>query len=160
MVYNDCKISKVYKDNKSGRNFVVIYFPNGTKKSTAYARFLVEKNINRILDKHETVDHIDRNFNNDNISNLQILEFKKHVSLDNKRIKNTSVICLWCKKEFVIQGNKIRNRNRRKSGPFCSRKCSGKYGAELQNKRINIASKIEIKREYYYLEKRDVSELV
>lgn len=40
-----------------------------------------------------------------------------------------------CGKEFIIKGNMINNRNRRdkkQSGYFCSKQCSGRYGREIQ----------------------------
>lgn len=48
--------------------------------------------------------------------------------------------CAYCGKYFTISGSKLHNRNRNdrgNSGYFCSRNCSGKYGAELQNGKIN-----------------------
>ena len=91
--------------------------------------------------------------NNTSETILQILNNKKHSSIDRKRIENAKCICAWCGKEFFIEGKKIKDRNRRKSGPFCSKKCIGEYGAELQNKRANIASKKNIERKYFFLEK-------
>ncbi len=42
-------------------------------------------------------------------------------------------------KEFIIPGSKLHDRNRKdkhQSGYFCSRQCSGKYGRDIQLKRI------------------------
>lgn len=42
----------------------------------------------------------------------------------------------------VIEGcrlsNAIQNRKQGKAGPFCSRSCAGKYGANVQNGKIAI----------------------
>lgn len=160
MIYDDCIIKGPYNGEK-GRKVVHIYFPDGRRKVTTLAKYLMEKQLNISLKENETVDHIDRNFNNDIISNFQILDKFTHASLDSKRVKDVIVTCVWCEKEFTIEGKKIKDRNRRKSGPFCSKYCAGKYSAELQNKRTKYADKKEVTREYYYLEKqRDVAELV
>lgn len=156
-MYEDCIIKGIYKE-QDGRDVVHIYFPNGHRKVTSYARYLVEKELNRELNNSETVDHIDRNFNNNSIENLQILNKSEHVSLDNKRIRGTFVRCSWCNKTFYIDGKKIKDRCRKskngdKRGLFCSKKCIGMYGAELQNKRTNKIIGIKIEREYYYLDK-------
>lgn len=53
--------------------------------------------------------------------------------------KDVIVKCTYCGKEFTIQGSKITQRtrpDRLNSGYFCSRTCSGKYGADVQNGRI------------------------
>ena len=43
--------------------------------------------------------------------------------------------CCWCGKEFEFTAKKQRNhKGNRTYGPFCSRKCSGEYGASIQNK--------------------------
>jgi len=47
----------------------------------------------------------------------------------------------------------IRKRNRHKSGPFCSRSCAGKYGAEKQNGRVEELGIQSIERKYFKLKK-------
>lgn len=95
----------------------------------------MENYLGRYLEKGETVDHIDGNYLNNDISNLQVLQLKDHATLDVIRNKDVIVNCTYCGKEFVIQGSKLNYRNRRdkrQSGYFCSRSCSGKYNREIQ----------------------------
>lgn len=111
----------------------------------SYPRYLMEIHLNRHLTKKEQIDHIDGNPLNNDISNLQILNFKEHQSLDVLRNKDIVVKCTYCGKEFIIPGSKLNFRNRKdrnQSGYFCSRTCSGKYGADIKNKRI-VPKKID-----------------
>lgn len=136
MVYLDVK--KVYgpylaKDN---RLRVVLLFNDNHKQTISYPKYLIEKYFDRYLAKDEQVDHIDGNPLNNDISNLQILPFKEHQKLDALRNKDVTAKCKYCGKEFIIKGNSLRNRNRsdrHQSGYFCSKRCSGKYGSEIQN---------------------------
>ena len=96
----------------------------------------MEKHLDRYLEEDETIDHIDGNFLNNEISNLRILSRKEHTTNDALRNKDIIVKCIYCGKEFTIKGETLHNRNRKdrgQSGYFCSRQCSGKYGAEIQN---------------------------
>ncbi len=111
------------------------------KKSTSisYPKYLMEKYLNRKLLENETVDHIDRNPLNNNLSNLRIIDRKKHAKEDALRNKDVIVKCSYCRKEFIIKGDKIRYRirpDKLNTGYFCSRTCSGKYGTDIQNGRI------------------------
>lgn len=122
---------------------------NGKQRRMSYPKFLMEIHLGRTLDIDETIDHIDKNPLNNEISNLQILSRAQHSALDIKRVKDTEATCIWCNASFVIKGSAIRNRNRKTASGFCSRKCSGQYGAELQNNRTNQLGPIEIERWYY-----------
>ncbi len=148
MIYENCKIYGPY-DGEKGRKIIQIIFPDSKSKTPAFARYLMEIKINRYLEDYEQVDHIDKNFLNDDEENLQILKIGEHQSLDILRISDVSVNCVYCGKEFSIKGNKIKDRNRKSSGPFCSRECGGRYGAEKQNGRIEKLENIKVERSYY-----------
>ncbi len=44
--------------------------------------------------------------------------------------------CPMCKKEFELEGRKLKdatqNQKRGKAGPFCSKRCAGLYGKMIQ----------------------------
>jgi len=154
MVYENCRIYGPYLQS-DGRYFIQIIFPDGRRKSTAYARYLVEIDQNRYLEGSETVHHIDRNKTNDVLDNLKIIDRIKHVILDHKRIKDQIFICQVCKKHFILTGSQIgkliNNRKRKnnllKRGPFCSRKCRG-YASHYPDKYETL----RVEAEYFYLE--------
>jgi hypothetical protein len=150
-IYEDCKIYGPYIGNTDGRKRVVIIFPNKRRKTVSYPKFIMEKHLGRYLNNNETVDHIDRNINNNDVSNLQIINRKDHSELDVKRIKDVLVNCSYCNKEFLILGKNIRNHQRKNNLLFCSDICKGLYATDIQNNKIvNILENDEkIKRDYY-----------
>lgn len=137
--YENCKIFGPYQSSKDKRLRIIAKFPNGTKKTVSYPKYIKEIEIGRYLLENETIDHIDGNFLNNDLSNLKVIDRKEHCKLDVLRNKDVEVTCAYCGKKFIIPGNKISMRNRPdriNTGYFCSRTCSGKYGAEVQNGRI------------------------
>ena len=143
MVYENIKrIYGPYKSKKDSRLRIILYFNDGTKRLISYPKYLMEKHINRYLDKDETIDHIDGDVLNNCITNLQILNRVDHSKLDAIRNKDVEVNCKYCNTLFIIKGSNLRERNRKdrhSSGYFCSRSCSGKYGKEIQlGKRLHV----------------------
>lgn len=137
--YADCKIFGPYKSSKDGRLRIVASFPNGTKKTVSYPKYIKEIELGRYLLDNETIDHIDGNFLNNDLSNLRVIDRREHAILDAERNDDVEVTCSYCGKKFKIKGSKLCQRNRPDrgfTGYFCSKKCVGKYGAEVQNGRI------------------------
>lgn len=141
MIYENIKgVYGPYKSKQDGRERIILYFTDKTSKVVSYPKYLMELHLNRYLLDNETVDHIDGNFLNNDISNLQVLDRQKHCILDVFRNKDVEVNCTYCNKLFIIKGSKLHIRNRadrNSSGYFCSRSCTGKYGVEIQNKKRN-----------------------
>lgn len=137
--YNNCKIFGPYKSSKDGRLRIIAQFPNGTKKTVSYPKYIKEIELGRYLLDNETIDHIDGNFLNNDLSNLRVINRKEHAKQDVERNKDVEVICSYCGKKFIIKGSKLSQRNRPdkiNTGYFCSKQCIGKYGADVQNGRI------------------------
>lgn len=143
---------------KDGRKHIVINYPltDGTfakeshKETVSYPKWLVEQNTGRVLDPNlETVDHVDRDFTNDALTNLQVLPRPKHAALDAKRRTPTQVTCVWCQSEFFFVANRGKI-NGLKAGPFCSRKCSGAYGAAVRNNRTTKFKPMLVPVKNYY----------
>lgn len=148
MVYENCKIYGPYSSKKDRRLRIFVIFPDEKRTTISYPKYLMEVHLNKYLEPNETVDHIDGNFLNNEISNLQILDRKIHCCNDANRNKDVTVTCMYCGKSFTIKGNTIRNRNRtdkHQSGYFCSKVCSGKYGKQIQLglKQHQIVNKIK-----------------
>ena len=139
MIYENCKLYGPYNNSVDGRLRCIVVFPNGKKTTLSYPKYLMEVHLGRYLDTDETVDHIDGNFLNNDISNLRVIDRKQHAIEDAVRNKDITVKCKYCGKEFTIKGATLHDRNRKdrsQSGYFCSRQCSGKYGQKIQCKLI------------------------
>lgn len=147
--------------NGDGRRYVRYVFKNKTQKLTLYSRYLMEQKLERHLEKDETVDHIDRDKTNDVIENLQVLPFKKHVSLDRKRVKYVETECVWCHKKILRSPANINSAHKNNySGPFCSKLCISDYSSDLNRgiiSRFPSQKSIPIEeREYFYLDKNKI----
>jgi hypothetical protein len=105
----------------------------------------MEVHLGRKLAEDATVDHIDKNPLNNSIDNLQVLSRSNHASLDCKRRRPVIVQCSMCGKKFEATRSQL---HKDKTGFFCSKQCSGKYGAEVQNGRMKKVKK-EFTIEYY-----------
>ena len=146
-VYVNGKIYGPYlaKDNR----LRIVYVENNIKTTVSYPKYLMELNLNRYLTEKETVHHIDGNPLNNDLSNLQILERQEHCKQDALKRDGKTIICQWCKKSFFVKGSKLiqRQRKDKKSNSFCSKQCTGKYGAFVQNGGKPF-SKVNIERTY------------
>ena len=116
---------------KDGRQHVVLY-ENGKRKTVSYPKFLLEKKLGRELLPHETCDHIDGDYTNNSLNNLQVLSrgdnIRKHAALRPAEIGIFT--CPTCNCSFTKSMPQVRhNRKRNKSGPYCSRSCAGKASA-------------------------------
>ena len=130
MVYENCKIYGPYQ-GKDKRLRLIIVYPDRSKHTVSYPKYLMEIHLDRYLSANETVDHIDCNFLNNELSNLRILDRSLHSSIDVKRYKPESFKCPICNIDFSLDGKRLHkaiyNRLANKAGPFCGRKCAGKY---------------------------------
>jgi len=148
-LYSNCKIQGPYK-RPDNRLHMIITYPNRPKTTVSYPKFLMEQHLGRYFKKNETVDHIDRNPLNNDLSNLQILMRSDHAKLDVVRRKEQIFICPFCKKTFTLSGKNLYdaqyNYERNKSGPYCSRSCSGKASHIKGGKKLT-----KVKVEYYSL---------
>lgn len=139
-MFEGCKIYGPYFNGlKKHRKTVVIIFPDGSKRKTNYARYLMSVHLNRELQKDEHVHHIDGNYMNDTIENLAIVNDKDHVRfhhLEEPVLKE----CAECKREFLLAGDRLSmSKSKKKWGDheyiFCSLRCSGIHSSK-KNKRI------------------------
>lgn len=142
------EISKVYGPykRKDGRMHVLIILNDGQRLTRSYPKFLIEYELGIELDPIlHTVDHIDRDFTNNDRSNLQILSRSDNAKKSTTRRKPITGNCIWCNTEFILTRDQISKRKKKMAGPFCSRTCSGKYGASIQNNRIPLITSKQLK---------------
>jgi hypothetical protein len=137
------------KDN--GRKLVIVVDKNGVRRTVSYPKWLMELHLGRKLDINETVDHWDSNIDNNNLENLRVVPRAEHSANDTRRVKLVDFNCAWCNKEFKRSPRLIRDKaKKKKSGPFCSRSCAGKYSRQLQLKLIKrFSPQKPISSEYY-----------
>jgi hypothetical protein len=118
-----------------GRRYVNITRDDRSRTTQLYSNYLMEQKLGRKLDFDETVDHIDNDPTNDNLSNLQILSrsanaAKWHVDTGNT-IEYVMLDCLHCGEEFQKEARNERRRiKQNKRGPYCGKSCAGKASHE------------------------------
>ena len=113
---------------KDGRQHVILV-DNGKKKTVSYGKYLLEQKIGRSLESHETCDHIDGDFTNNDLTNLQVLSRRdnilKYAAENPKEVVECK--CKMCGKKFSREARYVRgNKKQGKSGPYCSKSCGGK----------------------------------
>ena len=116
---------------KDGRKHVVIVNDDGSKTTKSWPRVLMVQHLGRTLLPSETVDHIDGDFTNDSLNNLQLLSLTDNAKKQHEDVRESKYITLKCK----CCGNSFERRKaldnyervvRGKDGPFCSKSCVGK----------------------------------
>ena len=125
-----------------GRVSVTIVYPHGTRRPKLYCRYIMELHLGRYLSEEEHVHHIDGDYNNNKIENLQVLMTENHSKVHHKK-KDWGYewfVCPECKEDFVLQGHQLRvflaNIKRRKQrGPFCSPTCHGRDARRIQTQK-------------------------
>lgn len=151
-VYGPYLIEQLESTNY-GRKQVIVHYKDGSRRTFLLSRHLMEQHLGRRLLPDETVDHKDRDKTNDDISNLQILSRSEHTKKDIKRIKKVEITCIFCGNKAQKNARDLdRGAKLGKAGPFCSKKCVGRYGAEVQNGRMQKLNcgRVQVKREYYF----------
>jgi HNH endonuclease len=120
--------------NKAGRPFMIIIDEQGNRRTLSKARWVMEQHLGRPLHPdEETIDHIDGDKENDDISNLQLLPRSEHSAKDTRRVKLEKFICPECGKEFERSPRLIRDKSKKGChGIFCTRSCSAKYNRKVQ----------------------------
>lgn len=126
---------------KDNRLRICIVNEDNSRSVKSYPKYIIEQYLGVELEVNEHIHHIDGNPLNNDISNLEIVYAKDHVREHSTKYKDDlQVICIYCNKNFILtpkqQRYRFRNGNEGKNGPFCSRTCSGKYGADIQNGKI------------------------
>lgn len=113
-------------DPKRPRQFVVLELANGEKKTTSYARFLMECSLGRWLNANEHVDHIDENCANDDLANLRILTPRQNWERTRRPIELYFFWCPVCGTAASKPAARVRHNQQKqgKLGPYCSRHCA------------------------------------
>lgn len=109
------------------RLHLVIKKEDGKLTSISYPKWIMEQHLERKLTSNETVDHIDNDPLNNDLSNLQILTREDNAKKAIKPAEYVELTCKYCGKSFSRRKSwETYLRNHNHDGPFCSKKCSGK----------------------------------
>lgn len=116
---------------KDGRKHIILVDDDGNKTTKSYPRFLMEEYLGRPLLPEETIDHINNDFTDDRIENLQLLSLsdnnKKEMMRPERQRKIYRFICPACGQEAEKYLNQVlSNWKKKREGPYCSRTCAGK----------------------------------
>ena len=100
-MYDNMKVYG-YKARKDGRQVVILKTPRSATdaKTTSYPKYLVECQLQRYLTKDETVDHIDGDFTNNDLTNLRVVSRREHCRSHVKINKQYDRKCVICGTEF------------------------------------------------------------
>ena len=112
-----------------------------TKHVMSYPKFLMEQVLDKKLSDNEQVHHIDQNPLNNDLSNLEIRTLGEHQREHNPpKYHDIKRKCDYCGEEFIwtakqqktFYSNQSRKGTKRSGKVFCSKRCSGCYGKEMQ----------------------------
>lgn len=134
-MYEEYKVYGPYKRKDGRQHVVLVKYVEGIKKSltVSYPKYIMELHLNCYLLDDETVDHDDGDFTNNEISNLKIMSRAGNASKGAVRVEVHAANCKWCGVTFKPSRQQRDTRSECKAGPFCSKSCSGSYGASVQN---------------------------
>lgn len=114
-----------------GRKHVIHYDPvTQTRRTQSYPRYLMEQHLGRVLKSTEHVDHINNDFTDDRIENLQLLTQQQNNAKSARKTEWWVGLCPICQDEFSIPMRRVRanQAKQNKRGPYCSKSCAGKAG--------------------------------
>lgn len=121
---------KIYGPYGKHRKIVALVSPDH-RTTMSYARYLMTLHLGRELTADEEVDHIDDDYTNDIIENLQILTPDQNREKQNRLRLERSLItltCPQCDKEFTRPRRYTKFRTGGSGEPSCcSRRCSIQY---------------------------------
>lgn len=129
------KVYGPYSRN-DGRQIVIVKEDDGSKRTVSYPKHIMEEHLGHRLDPDlGTVDHLDFNFLNNDLSNLVVKKRDEHSADDTRRVKLVKLKCTNCKKKFERSPRLMRDKNKKGNrGTFCSRSCSAKFFRNKDNK--------------------------
>lgn len=110
--------------------------PNATKNGYVLEhRVVVENHLGRLLNCDEVVHHKDGNKKNNDINNLEVMNYLYHVKLHSRRVgrKYVTLKCPECGKIFEIQKRQsFLSKKNKLNCSFCSASCRGKFSRKVQ----------------------------
>lgn len=132
----------------AGRQYMQVYYDDGSKGTTLYSRYLMERHLGRYLDKSDHVDHINGDHTDDRLENLQVLTISDHARKSyrdsGRSIEYIEFDCPECGTTAKKEARNIRhNRNMGKKGPYCSRSCAARATYNKPSTKVKFSTEIE-----------------
>lgn len=141
---------------KDGRKHIII-LDAGKRRTISYPRYLVKCYLNVSLGTRDTVDHIDGDYTNNWVSNLRIIGRSEHMSEDSILSASFEAECVLCGAKLRRRPNFVRHSAKQgKAGPFCSKRCAGRYGSLVQHgkmTRLPASTLANLRSDYYRVPK-------
>lgn len=140
-VYDNYQLYGPYRRNDGRMHVVLIHHDSkgsiDDRKTVSYPKYLVETYLDRYLTSDETVDHIDGNFSNNDLSNLRIIPRSIHCKSHTCSRKQITLKCVICGTEFITDDiNRIICGNK-----SCAGKCAHingyNKGNDLHERKMN-----------------------
>jgi hypothetical protein len=119
-----------------GRKIMTLVASDGSRTTIQYARYLMSNVLDRPITNIEVVHHLDGDWTNDDLSNLEVIALSEHSKLHNTNGAEY-FYCPCCMTPFELSGKRLSAAKYRlkknKSQVFCSKHCAGIKSKENQN---------------------------
>lgn len=114
-----------------GRKRVDLFNSNRDRTTISYSRYLFSVHSGEIVPDNVTIDHVDEDKSNDDISNLQPLSPEENVRKRNTYYRENiqvkyEMLCPECGSKIVLTKSQARSR-KDNMRTFCSRTWAGKF---------------------------------
>ena len=115
-MYDDYEIYQFVESKQDKRIRIILKHKENVRdyKLISYPKYLMECHLGRYLLENETIDHIDGNYLNNDISNLQFIDRTEHCKLDAIRnedvlvfVHNVANLLLLKVLNFIVEIEKI-----------------------------------------------------
>lgn len=148
--------------SNKNRRIVDLQNSNDCRTTISYARYLMCVKLGYILSSEFEVDHIDNDYTNDDIGNLQVLTSAQNKEKERLRyIQEEQIrhnfICPQCNSCFSLTDREVKGRLSVNKDClfFCSQSCNGKH--QTGNRIIGIAITSDVIAEINNLAKQNLS---
>lgn len=119
--------------NCKGYLACTVKYSDGSKKTVFQHREIMEKALKIKLRSNQHVHHVDEKKRNNKRSNLEVLPAGEHSRRHRPKITFITLKCIQCAVCFPrIKSQEDHNRKLGKKGPFCGKRCAGKWSQKRQ----------------------------